>query len=252
MIHRVLSILAHPDDAEFLCAGTLIRLRQIGWEVHIATMTPGDCGSRELSGDEISRIRMEEARMAAAKIDGTYHCLDSRDLLVCYDAPHVRRTVELIRRVNPDIVVTHSPQDYMLDHEFTSMLARGACFGAPIPNFHTGASPAAVPTARTPHLYYSAPIEGIDIFGEPVPQSLVLDVSSVIESKADMLACHRTQRDWLRAQHGMDEYLDAMRRRAAQVGARRGMRYAEAFRQHRGHAYPQEDLLGQLLGSDAG
>src|SRR5258708_37412750 len=99
MALRVLSILAHPDDAEFLCAGTLIRLHELGWDVHIASMTPGDCGSREFSGEEISRIRMDEARAAAAKIDGTYHCLDSRDLLVCFDAGHISRTVELIRRV---------------------------------------------------------------------------------------------------------------------------------------------------------
>ena len=46
----VVAVLAHPDDAEFLCVGTLIRLREEhGFEVHIATMTPGDCGSTELA-----------------------------------------------------------------------------------------------------------------------------------------------------------------------------------------------------------
>ena len=43
MAEVVLSVLAHPDDAEFLCAGVLIRLaREHGWQVHIATMTAGD------------------------------------------------------------------------------------------------------------------------------------------------------------------------------------------------------------------
>ncbi len=37
-----LSLLAHPDDAEILCAGTLIRLKEAGWEIYIATLTPGD------------------------------------------------------------------------------------------------------------------------------------------------------------------------------------------------------------------
>ena len=45
MCKVALSFLAHPDDAEFLCAGTLIRLAEAGWEVHIATATPGDCGT---------------------------------------------------------------------------------------------------------------------------------------------------------------------------------------------------------------
>ncbi|MHB8899554.1 MAG: PIG-L family deacetylase, partial [Thermoguttaceae bacterium] len=40
-----LAFLAHPDDAEFLCAGTLMRLASLGWEVHIATVANGDCGS---------------------------------------------------------------------------------------------------------------------------------------------------------------------------------------------------------------
>ena len=47
-MNQTILSLAHPDDAEFLCAGTLIRLKQEhGWEVHIASMTPGDCGSVE-------------------------------------------------------------------------------------------------------------------------------------------------------------------------------------------------------------
>ena len=40
-----LTFLAHPDDAEILCAGTLIRLADAGWEIHVATATPGDCGT---------------------------------------------------------------------------------------------------------------------------------------------------------------------------------------------------------------
>ena len=43
---RVLAWMAHPDDAEILCAGTLIRLAEAGWEVHIATATSGDCGTQ--------------------------------------------------------------------------------------------------------------------------------------------------------------------------------------------------------------
>ncbi|MBI3666760.1 MAG: PIG-L family deacetylase [Acidobacteria bacterium] len=226
----------------------MIRLQEKGWEVHIATMTPGDCGSRELPPAEIACVRLEEARSAAAKIRAKYHCLDYRDLVVCYDAPTVRRAVELIRKIDPTLVITHSPQDYMLDHEFTSLVARSACFGAPAPNFATGEVPGAPSTGRVPHLYYAAPIEGKDIFGAPVPFSLAVDISEVIGLKAGMLACHKSQREWLRAQHGIDEYLEAMKRWSADVGRRIGMEYAEGFRQHLGHAYPQNDLLGELLG----
>ena len=68
LTYRVLAIHAHPDDIEFQCAGTLALLAERGHEITIATMTPGDCGSRELSPDEIAAVRREEGRAAAAKI----------------------------------------------------------------------------------------------------------------------------------------------------------------------------------------
>src|SRR5207237_6368130 len=135
MFDIVLSILAHPDDAEFLCAGTLIRLvREHGWQAHLASMTPGDCGSAELPPEEISRIRRNEGAKAAALIGATYHCLEERDLVIFYNERALERVTRLLRAVRPRIVLTHSPADYMLDHEVTSTLARAAAFGAPVPN----------------------------------------------------------------------------------------------------------------------
>ena len=64
-----------------------------------------------------------------------------------------------------------------------------------------------------------------------------------------MLARHASQREWLLKHHGMDQYLQAMRDWGQQRGRRLGVAYAEGFRQHKGHSYPQDNLLGQLLGS---
>jgi LmbE family N-acetylglucosaminyl deacetylase len=61
---KVLAFMAHPDDAEVLCAGTLIRLAAAGWEVHIATLTPGDCGTTTEDRWAISTRRTGEARSA--------------------------------------------------------------------------------------------------------------------------------------------------------------------------------------------
>jgi diadenosine tetraphosphatase ApaH/serine/threonine PP2A family protein phosphatase len=66
-----------------------------------------------------------------------------------------------------------------------------------------------------------------------------------------MLACHASQREWLRAHHGMDEYLDATRRHAEARGELIGAAAAEGFVQHRGHAYPHDDLLLELFGKKA-
>jgi LmbE family N-acetylglucosaminyl deacetylase len=245
----VLSILAHPDDAEFLCAGTLLRLRrEHGWEVHIATMTPGDCGSVERPAEEISTVRREEGRAAAARLGGTYHCLEERDLLIFYNERTLEKVTRLLRGVRPTLVLTHSPNDYMLDHEMTSVIVRAAVFGASIPNFLASEN-VGPPLAHVVHLYYCDPIEGKDALGRDIEPGFCVDVSGLIEDKAAALACHASQREWLRQQHGMDQYILAMKEWGASRGRVIGTAFAEGFRQHLGHSYPQDNLLGQLLGA---
>ncbi len=89
---RIVAILAHPDDAEFMCAGTLSLFRNRGWEVHIVTMTPGDKGSAVHTREEISRIRTGEARRSAQIIGATYHCVGLEDVYIIYD----REAMELL------------------------------------------------------------------------------------------------------------------------------------------------------------
>ena len=244
MNKTALSFLAHPDDAEFLCAGTLARLADAGWSVHIATATPGDCGSATQDRWEISAVRTKEARAAAEIVGATYQCLDERDIFVVFDKPTLKKAIDLFRRVCPSLVFTHAPRDYMMDHEMVSLLARAASFAYGIPNVTEVPRP---PDAVVPHLYYCDPIEAIDPLGNVVEPTTVVDVTPAYDRKAAMLACHASQREWLRAHHGMDEYMEAMRRHAEMRGRRIGARYAEAFVQHRGHAYPHDDLLAKLF-----
>lgn len=134
-----IAVLAHPDDAEFLCAGTLTRLsREHGWTIHIATMTAGDCGSAVEPPDVIADIRRKEGAAATAVIGATYHCLEERDMRVLYTEPALDKVSELLCQVRADVVITHSPDDYHPDHEATSKLVRTATFAAPIPNFLRG------------------------------------------------------------------------------------------------------------------
>lgn len=245
----VLWIGAHPDDCEFLCAGTLIHLSGKGCEIHIATMTPGDCGSMEYSAEEISRIRMDEARASAEKIGAEYHCLGEKDLLVLHTKSALLKTTELIRRVQPQIVFTQSPHDYMVDHESTSSLARTACFTAPMPNFATDIFPSAHRIAGIPHLYYADSVGFTDILGDRITPTIYVNITDTIGLKEEMLASHDSQRSWLKAQHGVDAYIDEMKRMAKERGREAGVPFAEGFRQHLGHAYPTNNILKELLGN---
>lgn len=243
----VLAFLAHPDDAEFLCAGALIRLANAGWEVHIATATAGDCGSETLPAQEIADIRRAEGRRAAETIGATYHCLEEHDVNVVFNQATNRKAIDLLRQIAPSLVFAHPRRDYMLDHEQVHLLARSASFSYPIPN---ASSLPRLDGSEVPWLYYCDPLEGKDPYtGEMVQPSVSIDVSMVIDRKIDMLACHESQRAWLQAHHGMDEYIESMKRHGKLRGQTLGVPYAEAFLQHRGHAYPQTDLLGELLGA---
>jgi len=240
----VVSFMAHPDDAEFLCGGTLIRLAEAGWEVHIATATAGDCGTTCETPCAISHRRTEEARQAAELIGGTYHCLGERDGFVIYDQATLRKTIDLFRRVAPTLVFTLAPRDYMVDHEMASLLARSASFVYAIPNIAPWPPKEG---SRVPYLYYCDPLDGVDALGNPVTPTTLLDITAQLEKKSAMLACHASQREWLRAHHGIDEYLEAMRRHAAARGKLLGVAAAEGFIQHRGHGYPHDDLLKTLF-----
>ena len=240
----VLSIQAHPDDAEFTCVGTLALLKKKGWQVHIATMTPGDCGSATHTRAEISAIRKQEAANAATLLDGQCHCLECEDVFIIYDKPTLLKVIEVIRKVRPTVVITHSPQDYFIDHENTSHLVRTACFSCGIPNVDT---PGTAAYGFTPYLYYADAMEGKDIFGNPITPSVYVDITTTMDIKEKMLCCHESQRDWLMAHHGMDEYTASLKRHAEHRGRDIQVKYAEAFRQHLGHGYPQDNLLKQEL-----
>ena len=240
-----LSIGAHPDDAEFMCTGTLALLRERGWQIHIATMAPGDCGTVEYSREEISHIRKGEAAQAAALLDGTYHCLECGDIFIIYDRPTLLKTIALVRKVRPKLVFALSPSDYMVDHEMASKLAQTACFCCGVVNVET---PGAEPFEPIPHLYYADPPEGKDILGGEIKPGTLVDTTSVMETKEKMLCCHESQRNWLLKHHGIDEYVDAMKALGRKRGTEVGAAYAEGFRQHLGHAYPQSNILKEELG----
>jgi LmbE family N-acetylglucosaminyl deacetylase len=245
---KAIGIGCHPDDVEFVCSGTLALLKDKGWEVAIGIVAKGDCGTNEMSRTKISQVRRKEAEAAARILGCEIYFMGQDDLNVEVDPVNRRIATEVVRKARPDVVITHSPSDYMTDHEFASRLARDACFCASCPNYETNDPDPADPTDAIPTLYYGMAAEGIDMYGRPTPVQFFVDIGSKLALKKEMLACHASQRNWLRAQHGVDQYLIELENWDKKCGARAGFAFAEGFHQHLGHAFPKKNLVAEALG----
>ncbi|HEX3683528.1 MAG TPA: PIG-L family deacetylase [Bryobacteraceae bacterium] len=242
---RIVSIHAHPDDAEILAGGTLALLSELGHNIAILSLSAGDCGSSVHGPEEIAAIRRAEAAESAALIGAEYRWGGFRDLAIFSDDPSRRAVTGLLRELSPEIVLTAAPSDYLSDHEAASQLVRDACFAAPMPNYFTPTGKA--PLAAIPHLYFMDPIEHRDRNGNLTVPDFTVNVASTFETKRAMLAKHRSQGLWLQQQHGMDDYLQQMEDWTRACGTRAGVELGEGFRQYRIHPYPREPVLQQML-----
>jgi len=242
---HIVSIHAHPDDAEILAGGTLALLSALGHKITIASLSAGDCGSTVHGPEEIAAIRIAEAAESAALIGAEYRWGGFRDMAIFSDDPSRRAVTGLLRELRPEIVLTAAPSDYLSDHEAASQLVRDACFAAPMPNYSTSTGSPAL--AAIPHLYFMDPIDQRDRNGNLTIPDFTVNVASTFETKRAMLANRRRQRLWLQQQHGMDDYLQQMEDWTCACGARAGIELGEGFRQYRIHPYPREPLLQQML-----
>jgi len=231
MNKRALAIAAHPDDIEFMMAGTLLRLKEAGWEIHYWNLCNGNQGTDRLSSAEIARIRREEALAACRLAGAVFHESITGDLSVFYTPELVAKVAAGIREVAPEIVLTHYPDDYMEDHSTTARLAVTAAFTRGMANYRT--DPARVTTAQPIALYHAMPYGLHDPLRREVTPDFCVDISAVIDLKTDMLACHRSQKEWLDVSQGQDSYLATLRDMSAEMGRKSGRyAYAEGWIRH--------------------
>jgi N-acetylglucosamine malate deacetylase 1 len=247
---RIVSIHAHPDDAEILAGGTLALLSALGHEIVIVSLSAGDCGSTIHRPDEIAAIRKAEAAESASLIGAEYRWGGFRDMAIFSDDPSRRAVTGLLRELRADIVLTAAASDYLSDHEATSQLVRDGCFAASIPNYMTPTE--SQPLPAIPHLYFMDPIAQQDRSGNLALPDFTVNVASTFEMKRAMLASHRSQRLWLQQQHGMDDYMRQMEDWTRACGTRAGLALGEGFRQYCLHPYPRESLLQQVLSAYLG
>ena len=244
-----IAVVAHPDDVEFFAAGTLVRLKQAGWSTHYLNVSNGDCGSLVTDRSETARIRTAEARAAAAILGAEFHESLAADMLIFYEERLLRKLAAVIRAVQPRIVLTHSPEDYMEDHMNTARLAVSAAFVRGITNFE---SDPPVPTYGTDVTVYHAMPHGLcDGLRRPIEPDCYVDITAVQETRRRALAAHASQKDWLDATQGMGSYLDTCDAMSREVGRRSGrFTHAEGWRRHLhlGLSASDTDPLAEALG----
>ena len=244
-----LAVGAHPDDIEFMMAGTLLMLRNAGYETHVLNLCNGSCGTATQDHDAIILRRTSEAREASEALGALFHEPLTDDLDLYYERSSARRLGSLVRAIAPDIVLLSSPQDYMEDHVNACRLAVTAVFCRGMRNFLV--DPPRKPVDKDVTLYHALPWGLRDSLRRFVPAGQYVDIGSVLEEKAAALACHASQKEWLDASQGLDSYLITMKEMSRQVGEFSGaFEFAEGWRRHLhlGFCTKDADPLSDALG----
>jgi len=231
MRNRAFAIAAHPDDIEFVMAGTLLHLRAAGYEIHYLNVANGCCGSSVTDAATTARVRGDEASRACGQIGAVFHESLTNDLEIFYDRPTLARLAAIVREVSPEIVLTHSPADYMEDHSNTCRLAVTAAFARGMPNF--AVDPPTPCTDQRVTVYHAQPHGNRDGLWQPVRPGIFVDITGVMDEKAAMLAAHESQKQWLDESQGLDSYINSMRELSREVGTMSGrFTFAEGWRRH--------------------
>jgi N-acetylglucosamine malate deacetylase 1 len=246
-----IAIGAHPDDIEFYMAGTLLLLARAGWEIHYMNLSSGNCGSAHHGAKATRTIRRKESQRAAKILGAAFHGSLVDDLEILYELPTLRRLAAVLRDAKPNILLTHSPQDYMEDHTNTCRLAVTAAFCRGMRNFKT--TPRTLAIDGDVAVYHAMPHGLCDSLRRRIIPGAFVNTASVHAIKREALAAHQSQKNWLDISQGMDSYLRAMDDMSATLGRMsRRFQHAEGWRRHSHYGFcaPQADPLGEALGRD--
>ncbi|MES2792165.1 MAG: PIG-L deacetylase family protein [Planctomycetota bacterium] len=207
---RILVIGAHPDDCEIKAGGVAALYRQQGHVVRFVSVTNGDAGHHESSGPELAARRAKETLASGAVCGVEYEVLSNHDGQLVPTIAARWELIALIRRFQPDLILTHRPNDYHPDHRATSQLVCDAAYMVTVPPVVPD-----VPYLKTnPIIAFLS-----DDFQRPYPfqPTVVVDVTAVFPKIVDMQAAHVSQfYEWLPYNQGILDQVpaDATQRRA--------------------------------------
>lgn len=223
---HIVAIVAHPDDADIFCGGTLAKHANRGDRVTIAHMTKGEYGGLDRTEETIASVRKEETIKSGTTLGADeVTFLGFRDGRITYSLENRLRIVDTIREYAPDVILTHFRDDMHPDHRVTARLVTDAYYMS------------SLPLAETDHPAHDP--DNVYYFGKPTSAfepTMFVDVSDHIEQKIEAIDRHESQVEFLQRHGGIDSEFDnltdGIRSEARVHGKRTGVEYAEGFKPH--------------------
>lgn len=217
----ILAVMAHPDDAELLCGGTLIKSAGRGKRVGVLDLTAGEMGS---SGSAATRAReAETARKQMGLVER--RCAYLADSALQNDAESRNVLASHLRELRPRVVVTHWKAGRHRDHRVAAELVRDACFLSGLKKLDVEGEP-----FRPHKLVYATAFRE-----DAEPPDFVVDVTAQIERKLDVIAAYASQFAGATAAGevypaGDTPLLDQIRAKLAHYGSMIRVAYGEPYR----------------------
>ena len=219
---RIVAVVAHPDDAELLCVGTLARARDAGAAIAICVLCQGDKGQASTGPVDLATTRGHEMKAASNLLQAElFTCGFPDGTLV--DGEITRRSlIEVFRKFRPRLVLAHAPTDYHSDHRAAGQIAEAATWFCASRGHKTDSEPLEQP----PALWWMDTINLAEF--DP---GFFVDVSAYSQLKEEMLLCHTSQlqRD---GDRDFTPLVGLMQSQQAARGAQADVAAAEAFRIH--------------------
>ena len=219
----LLIIMAHPDDAELCCSGTILSCIDNDLSVGMIDLTRGELGTRG-SG----KVRIEEAKNAAKVLGVNFrYNLELRDGFISDDEESIFEVVKIIREFKPKVIITNSKTDRHPDHESAARLVKKACFLSGLIKISTKKDNLDQESWRPKSLLYS-------IQNNYVEPHFVVDVSKYIDVKINAIKCFKSQFYDPKSKENdsfisTKEFMDFIKSRSIEMGHSIGVKHGEGF-----------------------
>ena len=219
----ILVIMAHPDDAELCCSGTILASINQGLTVGLVDLTRGELGTR---GDE--QIRLLESKNSSDLLELKFRDnLEFRDGFISDAENYINEIIKKIRKYSPKIIITNSKKDRHPDHENTSKIVKKACFLSGLVKYKTKLNNKNQQPHRPKLILYS-------IQNDYIEPDIIIDVSNFFSKKMESVKCFKSQFYDPESSEPNSfisslEFLDFIESRSIEMGHKIGKKHGEGF-----------------------